>query len=540
MYKFLLCSRYLRTRYIALASIISVMLGVATMIVVNSVMSGFSTQMRERLHGILADIVLEAKSLDGVPDANWHLQRIREVAGEHVAAMSPTVEVYGMLSFQYAGGEYITRPVTLIGIEPETKAQVGTLKEHLTNYQSTLDDDGNVIQPAKRSMSQVPDWVLHKDQEAARLIRARQRQMFGRGVISGSPEVESTDAMPQRDEPTIKPAAASQTETEDPTKLANPFDNDPAMASPKSDEEQLADLAAPLAARVYVGIGLVSYPYQNRRTGQVETAMMVQPGYDVQLSTVTKGRPPSPAHVSATVVDIFKSGMSEYDSNLVFMNLEELQRIRGMIFREVPDDPSTEVRDITAVHIRLKDYADAATVVDRLRNAFPPNLYSVHTWEEKQGPLLEAVRVESAILNVLLFLIIAVAGFGILAIFFMIVVEKTRDIGILKALGASSNGVLSIFLSYGLGLGIVGSGIGVALGLTFVAYINEIEDLLTWLTGQKVFDERIYYFKSIPVDTQPWMVVWVMCGAIAIAVLASILPARRAAALHPVRALRYE
>jgi lipoprotein-releasing system permease protein len=540
MYKFLLCSRYLRTRYIALASIISVMLGVATMIVVNSVMSGFSTQMRERLHGILADIVLEAKSLDGVPDANWHLARIREVAGEHIAAMSPTVEVYGMLSFQYAGGEYITRPVTLIGIEPESKAQVGTLKEHLTNYQATLDDDGNVVEPAKRSMDQVPDWVLNKDEQSARLIRARQRQLFGRSLIQGPRAVESYDPMPTPDEGGAIPESEAAADPTSPATFVNPFDDDAARTSSKSEDEQLADMAAPLAARVYVGIGLVSYPYQNRRTGKVETAMMVQPGYDVQLSTVTKGRPPSPAHVSATVVDIFKSGMSEYDSNLVFINLEELQRIRGMIFREVPDDPGTEVRDITAVHIRLKDYADAATVIERLREAFPPNLYSVHTWEEKQGPLLEAVRVESAILNVLLFLIIAVAGFGILAIFFMIVVEKTRDIGILKALGASSNGVLTIFLSYGLGLGFVGSGIGVLLGLVFVWQINRIEKFLTWITGQKVFDERIYYFKEIPTDIQPLMVVWVACGAIAIAVLASILPARRAAALHPVRALRYE
>ena len=534
MYKFLLCSRYLRTRYIALASIISVMLGVATMIVVNSVMAGFSTQMRDRLHNILADVVIEAKSLDGVPDAEWHLARIRAVAGDHIAAMSPTVEVYGMLSFQYAGGEYITRPVTLIGIDPVSKCAVSTLKEHLGNYQATLDDDGNVVEPAKRSIDQVPDWFLNKDQEAARLVRARQRHYFGRGLINSSSDEDSPEAMPEPDPKSVTPAAGSAIEGEPTATQVNPFDAEGAVTSPKSEEEQLADRAAPLSARVYVGIGLVSYPYQNRKTGKVETAMMVQPGYDVQLSSVTKGRPPAPAHVSATVVDIFKSGMSEYDSNLVFMNLEELQRIRGMI------DPVDGTRDITAVHIRLKNYADAGLVMDRLRDAFPPNQYSIHTWEQKQGPLLEAVRVESAILNVLLFLIIAVAGFGILAIFFMIVVEKTRDIGILKALGASSNGVLSIFLSYGLGLGIVGSGIGVLLGLAFVWKINEVEKFLTWLTGQKVFDERIYYFKTIPTDIQPMMDVWVAFGAIAIAVLASILPARRAAALHPVRALRYE
>ena len=88
---------------------------------------------------------------------------------------------------------------------------------------------------------------------------------------------------------------------------------------------------------------------------------------------------------------------------------------------------------------------------------------------------------ETTILNILLFLIIAVAGFGILAIFYMIVVEKTRDIGILKSLGASGRGVMGIFLAYGLSLGLVGSGVGLILGLSFVHYINPIADGLGWV-----------------------------------------------------------
>jgi lipoprotein-releasing system permease protein len=159
---------------------------------------------------------------------------------------------------------------------------------------------------------------------------------------------------------------------------------------------------------------------------------------------------------------------------------------------------------------------------------------------DKQGPLLAAVSMETAVLNVLLFMIIAVAGFGILAIFFMIVVEKTRDIGILKSLGASSRGVMGIFLSYGLTLGVVGSGVGLVGGLLFVKYINEIADGLGKLTGQKVFDPSIYYFYRIPTIVEPFTVTWIALGAMAIAVLASILPAWRAARLHPVSALRWE
>ena len=147
---------------------------------------------------------------------------------------------------------------------------------------------------------------------------------------------------------------------------------------------------------------------------------------------------------------------------------------------------------------------------------------------------------EKTILNILLFLIIGVAGFGILATFYMIVVEKTKDIGILKSLGASGSGVMSIFLWYGLSLGIVGSGVGMVMGLLFVVNINRIAGMIEWITGKEVFDPTIYYFQEIPTIISPVSIAWIVAGAMLIAVLASVLPALRAARLHPVEALRYE
>lgn len=593
MYKLLLCLRYLRTRYIALASIVSVTLGVATMIVVNSVMAGFGTEMRDRIHGLLADVIIETHTVDGEPNPEALLALARAAAGDEIAGMTATVEVYGMLSFRYAS-EYVTRPVTIIGIDPQGKSQVGPLVDYLDSY-ATHYEDGKPTRQPLRPRTEPAGWNLTPEAQKKRAEWAE----FQKSMALWAGHADPIDERPA----IVQAAVTDETESPFTDEAIEPpvFADDAsgsagesAMAPPdfgtSAASTPTTPSAEPLAGRVYVGLGLISYPQEDPETGKVKTLMMVRPGDDVKLSTISSGRPPEPRHFDATVVDVFKSGMSEYDSNLVFCDLKYLQMIRGMVApqpgaplavgqdvqfirdgrnttgtiatldekagivrvkadfdgadaaaMELPLAEVTPVaRSVTSIQIKLKDFRDADAVVEKLKAAFPADTFSVRTWEQKQGPLLAAVDVESTILNVLLFLIIAVAGFGILAIFFMIVVEKTRDIGILKALGASSRGVMTIFLSYGLGLGIVGSGVGTVLGLLFVRYINEIEKVVTAISGRKVFDERIYYFPEIPTDVSPLMVFWVATGAIAIAVLASILPARRAAGLHPVEALRYE
>ena len=575
MYKLLLCVRYLRTRYIALASIVSVMLGVATMIVVNSVMSGFANEMRERINGILADVIIETNSLNGETDAEFHRQLAMQAAGDQIESISMTVEVFGLMHFR-RGGQWIPRPVTLVGIEPENEAKVGPLVANLDSFQ-TIREDGIVTREPLRKEGEAPGWKLTEEALAWRSEwKEYQRRHFANWPAREAAEPlmpeppafepEPAGAEPKFEEPaTVPPAngiAAESPRTLDvPLPLpqigpaeqpkvipasavkdggnvrqaSNPFETDEAPdLKGLVVEKARSDIDAPLPGRLYIGSQLVEIPRVDRKTDKVFIERLVKPGDDVKISTVSAGSPPEPRHFFATVVDVYKSGMSEYDANLVFCNLEYLQEMRGMI------DPQTGKGAITTMKIKLKDYNNSDQVVKQLENVFPPHLYTVRTWEQKQGPLLAAVDIESAILNVLLFLIIAVAGFGILAIFFMIVVEKTRDIGILKALGASSRGVMSIFLTYGLALGVVGSGVGVVCGLLFVRYINVIEGGISWLTGRKVFDERIYYFPSIPTEVNFWTVTWVALGSILIAVLASVLPARRAARLHPVEALRYE
>jgi lipoprotein-releasing system permease protein len=279
---------------------------------------------------------------------------------------------------------------------------------------------------------------------------------------------------------------------------------------------------------IILGNAIASIRDKHAHAGtEVKDRYILEPGDEVVLITIS-GQRMAPVDSSFVVCDYFKSEMSEYDANYVFVSLDYLQKLRTMQDR------------VTSIQIKLKDYADAPAVKTRLAELFPDSHYMVQTWEDKQGPLLAAISIEKGILNVLLFLIIGVAGFGILAIFSMIVVEKTRDIGILKALGASNGGIMKIFLGYSLLLGVVGAGMGTALGMAITLHINEIEKFISRVTGQDIFDRSVYYFDKIPTDPQFWSIFLVNAGSVGIAVLFSLLPSLRAAMLHPVRALRYE
>jgi lipoprotein-releasing system permease protein len=466
MYKYLLCWRYLRTRYIALASIVSVMLGVATMIVVNAVMAGFAEKMKSRLHGVLADVVVESVSLDGFREADTVMARIREVAGDQVEAMAGTMEVYGILSI-LTPSQTITRQVQIIGVHPEERAQTGDFAEFL------IDENGQRIAPSFQV-----DASLRRNSPAGSILQEM------------DPDDPLFEAM-----------------------------------SLRSQEEVPAHGAI-------LGYALATHHH----AGTNRDIFLAPRGTKVVLTFPTAGKNIAARQGAFAVTGYFKSGMSEYDSMHVYVPLEQLQYLRGLGDGQGPGA-------VNQIQIKARPGVDIdrlALTIQRAIEPMRPMFFLVRTWEQKQGPLLAAVAIEQSILNILLFFIIAVAGFGILAIFFMIVVEKTRDIGILKALGASTAGIRHIFLGYGLSLGVVGSGVGMVGGLLFVHYINEIEKGLSALTGRKVFDDTIYYFNEIPTLVEPFTLAWIVGGALLIAVAASVWPAQRAARLHPVQALRNE
>ncbi len=579
MYKLILSWRYLRTRFIALASIISVTLGVATLIVVNSVMSGFVDQMKSRLHGILSDVEISAPLLGQISHPELFVEEVKRVVGGDLEALTAVVRTPAMLTAKFHDRP-MTQQVILMGIDDETFGRVTDFSPYLQNelkrqrFSFELETGGykDLLENGDDGWANRRRWVEFE----------RFKERLNRGYD------DLFEAVENQVEPSLESTGA-QSAVADQPKFLSPLPDQPPQLPPMIDDEtdrqfagdgsprdiapkdQIADLAisstatqfpasleiSPFdphsASRPQISRDEMFDPLKQQHTGIILGVMlskrksfdadnslidvyMIRPGEDVQIMVPSVGAHAQAVMENCTVVDFYSSNMHEYDSMFAFMPLSQLQKLRGMV------DPLTGMRAVSTIQIKLKPGVDLSEVRDRLLHAFPVEYYGydINTWLDTQAPLLSAVQMELKILNLLLFMIIAVAGFGILATFYMIVVEKTKDIGILKALGAPGSGVMSIFLSYGLSLGMVGTGAGIAMGLLFAYNINQIADVVEWMTGREVFDPSIYYFSEIPVLISPWMVFSVALGAVAIAVLASVLPAMRAARLHPVEALRYE
>lgn len=618
MYKLLLIWRYLLTRRIALVSVVSVTLGVATMIVVNAVMLGFSREMENRIHGALSDVTVSSFSLRGFDDVDARIRDAQKVAGDLIDAITPTVTTPGMLSFEFGGGEVITRQVQIVGIDAATNERVTAIAQYLQHPENRkalsfdLREDGydaqnptfgadGVVRPRLAQAGWKKRRADAKYEKFSLDERRRRREILEKtaqadsappledvaespAALDGDPYAAALQNFPKA--PTYDPMEETTVAAPSVPNAPAPFDAGfPELDSPLAVAPEAPELAAvaPDAPEVggvdeseddssrvptavaaspfdgltefeteidkettqetgaILGVGLVSGArrrHLNPATGveELRESLATVPGADVTLSFLgVNFENPTRAFVSDrfTVVDLYECRMAEYDDSFVFVPIDRLQKLRGMIA-----DDGTKMA--TQLLIKAKPGVKIEELRDRLRAAeeFPEQLFEIETWRDQQETTLAAVEMELSILNVLLFLSICVAGFGILAIFFMIVVEKTRDVGILKSLGASGNGIMQIFLLYGLALGVVGAGFGTALGFWFVANIQKVADFLSRMMGREVFDPSIYMFHQVPAIIEPATVFWIVVGSLFIAVASSVLPALRAARLKPVDALR--
>jgi lipoprotein-releasing system permease protein len=224
---------------------------------------------------------------------------------------------------------------------------------------------------------------------------------------------------------------------------------------------------------------------------------------------------------------IFKSGDFDYDLHYMLVSLETAQEIWGM-----PDA-------VHGISVRLKDAEQTQAVADDLNKVLPPSLHA-RTWMDDNRDLYNAVGTEKVVMACILCLILLVAAFGLCSTLITVTVQKSREIGLMKALGANDAQVLAVFLLNGAVVGVFGAIGGTILGLLFLHNINHVRDFLLYAFHIQVFSGSVYMLPELPTVVNPLNVVIIAVSAVLVCILAALIPAISAATLAPARALRYE
>ena len=228
-----------------------------------------------------------------------------------------------------------------------------------------------------------------------------------------------------------------------------------------------------------------------------------------------------------TVTGIFESGRYLYDSEFLLVPLHIAQELYGL------------GGSVHGLAVRTVDPDKAAEIREELRKFLPEDI-SCTTWMDMNKQLFDAIAMERHVMFFLLMFIILVAAFGIMNTLITMTVQKTREIGVLKALGARTWQVILVFLIQGMVIGIFGVASGLALGMTLIRWRNEVSQWLASVLGVEIFPKSIYEFSSIPAEVVPSDVAMICISAFVICSLAALIPAWIASRLDPVKALRCE
>jgi lipoprotein-releasing system permease protein len=381
-------------------SVLGVMLGVMTLIIVLGVMNGFERDLKEKILGTVSHLVVMSHSSRAVMGWQDLMERIQDFDG--VKATTPYIYAQAMLSTR---GK--VRGVIVRGIDPKTASKVISLPRYL--LQGTVDD------------------LAGSDDSA--------------GIIVGK------------------------------------------------------ELAVLNSLRVGDVVQLISPQGKRTPIGAI------------------------PRVQNFKITGVFKSGMYEFDANLVYMELSQAQKFFEM------------GQGVSGIEVNLADIYSAPKLGFRIESILGTPFWT-RTWKEMYRNLFSALKLEKLAMFVILTFIVLVAAFNIIIALIMLVMEKSRDIAILKALGATSDRIMRIFVVQGMLVGIVGTLLGAVAGIAGAAVLARYPII--------ELPEEIYTIPTLPISLEATDII-IICGvALGICFLATIYPSLRAARLEPVEALRYE
>ena len=622
MYHALLTNRYLTSRVIPLIAVAAVALCVALVIIVVSVMTGFLNMVLSSGRTLIGDVVISFP-VAGIPHYERLIERIETLP--EAEAATPVVDSWGLLRMPYPQGlSKDTETVQFWGIEPVSFARV-------TGYDNTIYWRCLPHEEWEERLDFVVDKLWNElrpfaDQLSAPL-EARPRDDYRKKLLDLIRHGEPPETLPA-DPATLRKAL--------PAIVGEPLWSillgyEPRLGDLRQYYEDSLALRDSRSGRPAIVLGIhVSVANKRQSDGSVRPTgdgRWWMPKYEVTLTTLptsTEGGFVEPGSFIFPVVNEFLSGVFLIDDKRVMIPIEIGQRLLHLSEGQKVDPDQLD--DIGLPTVLGVDPARATMVLvrategvtpDELRqrleltyDAFVGELatdeaavvkppprglgLSIRTWEQQQAQFIEPIKKERELMRTLFSLVYLVCAGLVLSIFWAIVHEKTRDIGILRSVGASRFGISWIFLRYGLVIGIGGAVVGLGLAYLIVHNINAIHSALgdppLWLPilmlalalaaicltvyhghrgalmpitlgalvtitlvgagglilllkgqgGVVIWDPEVYYFTEIPNRLDRQSAVITMIGALVFSLIGAFLPAAKAADTDPVTALRYE
>jgi len=573
VYKHVLCAKYLFGGWKAVVPMVSALpaaVGVFLLILVFAIMDGFVHETRTAIRGTLSDVIVE-RGMGGIPHYDAFIKDIAQIDG--VEAATPVVQTWGVVRIKprFGGGQPIVRICQLWGIRPAGKARMGRFREYLAYVRATSigeEMEGPTDVPSGKLL-EVPARVERWRKSLGR--RSRRGCVPGVALISGPME-----AVKERDLPLAMTERAAAWTAAGVLGLAVLFVWRAARRRPGRGGWRLAFWGTAVLALAAVGVAVALQVRYSGRTRTVREKCIVEmplvnPLGELVVTTVPirpsgalemeAGGIPKAETRAFVPVYTFRSRFYESDSRHLYVEFETAQAMAGLAARPAEGNRPAVPARASQVQVRLRDPSRTEAVCRRIRHAwtsfaarhpeaFPdgdvPHIV-VQSWEKHVGPILGVTSMQRNITA--LMLAVMFIGFGVLIalISYVIAYIKSRDVGILKALGARDAGVGSLFLGYGFLIGLMGVALGMGGALLMLHYLDAIEVYVN-LVGQDlsgnpewaVFPKTVYYFDRIPRNVSPAWCVGVGLGVLALSTLASAAGGLLAALKQPVEALRYE
>lgn len=518
-----LALRYMRSKKRAFVSVgtvfavLGVALGVAALATVMSVTGGFRAEFREKVLGVNAHVLILKYSSD-FREYREVMKKVEDVPG--ITGIAPFVINPMMVTH----GEKSATGVLLKGVDPARMPTVLDLPRHIVEgnveglrladakpperRRKSLFDDPTLSTPKKGSGDGGRSPLLLEIEKEIALADDAGTGDGGAPDASTAGREGGADEEPTSDDAldggapsgTIEPDGGFQTALPDEDML--PADVDP---DPCRDPESVKRLPG-----IIVGKTL-------KENLKLELGSCVQVTSPTVGYAYSQGAVLAPVAKQFRVIAVFDAGFDQYDSKLVYTDLYEAQA-----FGDSGDS-------VTGIEMKVSDIEQAREVARKLDERLADGIYHTMDWEELNHGLFTALRIQQILMSLVLALIIIVAAFTVIATLIMVVLDKKKEIAVLKAMGASDGALLRAFLYQGAIIGLIGASIGLGLGLLFCKGL---------LVYGFPLDAKVYFISRLPVQVKPVEFSLVGVFAVLVCLAATVWPAMYAARLRPAEAFR--